>query len=121
MSGQPFVGGGVPFVVVDAVEDAVNVEGAMMEEAVEVGAAVGGHDFAGVGGADGVDHGGVVDAAGHEVDLAVVLFGEGVGLEAEIVEDFPGGEALMGEVVDGEDGGHGPEVGVIVSGGCEPS
>ena len=46
-----------------------------------------------------------MDAARHEVDFAVAFFGQAVRQQAEIIEDVPGGLALMHQVVNGKDRG----------------
>lgn len=114
------IGGGIPEVVVEAIEDTMDIKVAMAEEFFEVGPPFTGHDFTGVAGANGIDHGGVVDTAGHEVNLAVRFFAEGVGLHAHIVKDIPRAVALVGEVMDGEDGGEGAVPIGVLAGGGEP-
>ena len=114
------VGGRVPDFAIEPVKDAVNVEMAVPQELVQAAAAFVGHDLAGIGRADGADHGRVIDAARHEVHLAEALLGQAVRHQAEVIEDLPGGGPLVAQVVDGVDGRQAGVAGIGLAGGGQP-
>src|SRR5512135_601700 len=93
---------GVPFVVVQAVEDAMHVVAALTQECIETHASFGRHDLARVSGTDRVNERGMIDAARHEVDLAIGLFIQAMRKQLQIVKDGPTALALMHEVVNGK-------------------
>ena len=73
VGGDVVVGGRVPLGVVDAIEDAVEVGGALAEDIVEAVAEFGSLDLLGVFAADGGEGVGVDDASLEEVEGVVVL------------------------------------------------
>jgi hypothetical protein len=101
------VGRGIPRLHVDAVQDPEEIGVPRVEDPVEAAAVGGGLDLAGIGGAHGREHGGVVEGGLHEVQRAEVL--ELAGVVVVLAE--PGdehratvGDTLVGEVVDRVDG-----------------
>ena len=104
VSGQQSIGRRIPHIVIEAVENAMNIVMAMAQQTVETRAACGCHDLARIRRADGVDHRGVIDTAGHEVDFAIGFFIEAAGQQLQVVEDVPAGVALMHQVMNREDG-----------------
>ncbi len=116
------IGGRVVGARVDAVEDAGEIAAPPPEKAVEHFAVEGLADFPGVAGTDGGDAVGVADAGFHVADLVVEFeAADGEVLPAEVddvAHDRFREDALVFEVVDGEDGaGVPPEGGVPPVGG----
>ena len=93
---------------------------AMAEQTRNAPAARGSHNFVGIGGADGVDFGGVVNAPRHEVNRPKWLLVQGVGEDAHVLENFPIGLPLVGQIVDGEEGGDAPEAWIGRAGRGQP-
>ena len=105
---QVGIGGRVPLVGVDAVEDAHQVAAALAQHAVQAAPEGRCLDLLGVGGADGGEEGGVAQRRLHEVQRSEVLELGGVVVLSPQPGDEHGaavGHALVGHVVDGEHGG----------------
>ena len=99
---QVRIGRGIPRVVIEAVQDAVDVEVTVLQQAVEPLAIFGRQDLARVGGADGVDHGRVVDPARHEVHLVGPFLDQPARVDAEICEHAARAASLVHQVVNRE-------------------
>ena len=100
--------GGVPLVVVGAVEDSDVILALIVQVGSQSLSTDGGAGLAGVGGADRVDHIGVVDAALEQVDPPVVfefIGGEVTPLQAQVVVIGGVIHPLVGDVVEGEQAG----------------
>ena len=100
---------GVPDVVVDAVDDAVELAGVVAQVGIQPLAVGGGLDLLGVGAGDGGDHVAIGEAALHHVGIQPVL-GQGILIEHVVRQTGPiadGGDivhALEAQVVNGEHG-----------------
>ena len=122
VGGDVAVGGRVPLGVVDAIEDAVEVGGALAEDIVEAVAEFGSLDLLGVFAADGGEGVGVNDASLEEVEGVVVLelvHGEDVPWEEQALGGLRREPSLVTGVVDGEDGSGVAEDGVVVVDGAQ--
>ena len=98
----------VPHAGVDAVQDAVQALGLVAQHAVEAKAQRGLLDLAGVGGADGGDCVGGLQASlehGHLAPVLHAVYRAPFGRDTELRCYVHGVHALEGQVVDGQDGG----------------
>ena len=109
--GEAAVHRGIPHLVVDAVDDAVQIVTALLQHSLEPAAERGGADLARVGAADRGEQVGEDEPALEEVELAVELDAG----RCEQVPAEPGHRhvvvpehALVGEVVDGEERARSP-------------
>lgn len=98
VGGDMWVARGIEGVVVDPVDDAGQLVLARAQQFVELLAILWRQDLLRVGRADGADDIGVANAAGHEVDIIIAIAAEAGQVERKRVE-----EALVGQVMDGED------------------
>lgn len=99
------VGGRVPDIGVDAVDDAVQHMGAAADHPFKPHAEFRGQDFFRIGWADRAERGCRLQAALEEADVVVIfdaLHAEGVGGQGKFAEDVCAELALKGNVVDGE-------------------
>ncbi len=106
VEGDVRVGGGVVGVHVDAVQDAAELVLLLAQQSVQTVAEPRVEDLLCVGGADGGDLVGSLDGALHEVGAAVVLHDMLVAAAdaAGVFQNIGAVLALIGDVVDGEDG-----------------
>ena len=107
--GQQGIVARVPDAAVHAVQDAAQVRSAAAQQPVQAEALLRGLDFAGVGGADGADVVGVDQGGFHERHLPIKLQpvdAESAGGQAQIGKTPGSKTALVGQVVDGEQGGN---------------
>src|ERR1019366_4570635 len=101
------VGLRVPIGIIGAVEDAGEDAGAVAQAAIEAEAEFGRLDLAGIGGADGTHGVGELDAGLDVADLAEELHAVGTvdgGVESDFGESGLGEQALVSQVMDGEQG-----------------
>ena len=97
----------VPDAAVHAIQDAAELRGAAAQQPVQTESLFRCLDFAGVAGADGADVVGIDQSGFHERYLAVKLQAvdtKGAGRQTQIGKTSGGKAALVGQVVDGEQG-----------------
>ncbi len=102
---------GAPVAVVDAIEDAAEPIGARGQQTLQAAAVLGGLDFPCIGGADGADPVGVHQAALDEGQLVVefqAVQGPPVRRQFQLHQGLGREQPLVGQVVDGEEGGRAP-------------
>ncbi len=106
---QMRVGGRIPDVEIDAVDDAAQNRDALVQYAVHAHAEARGQDLAGIGGADGGDGIGGLQTAFEEADIAEIfhaVHGIERGRQADHRQDIGAVLALESDIVDGDDARH---------------
>src|SRR5438552_2223293 len=89
VTGQVLVGSRIPNVIVEAIEDAMQVEMAMLQKTAQTRAVSLIYYLPRICRADGVDKSRMIDPASHKIDLIITLFSKLVCLQSEKIEDPP--------------------------------